>query len=900
MRRISLVALLAVPALFTATPAASARTLGAPGLISPANGSKVLELPAVSWRAVRGAAEYEYQISADPNFRSLAETSITGGNIRTHNLAGALSQVVPDATYWWRARAVDKNDHPGRWSAVRRIVKAWNVAPQLTHGDGVAISWPADPLVLSWTHVPYAVKYMVQIATDPALSNIVVGPVSQPQYTESTNFVLPTTLPNGTYYWAITPVDAEGNRGTRSTIGSFSWNWPTSTTTTETNLSVDPDVIDPFFTWNPIPGAARYEVEINQHPDFPAGSKWCCDSPTIGTSLAPQHVLGNNSTYWWRIRAIDANGNAGQWNYGQSFTEYFHSDPTTTTPSISNLTVRDASGNVLSGVPTTDTPIVTWDPISGASRYEVQLGSWNGSYCDWSNVASQPYYAETATTAWTPLGQRGLARPGPSAWPNPQYEFGPLTSGATYCLRVEARRDDDAQSQQVVSKWTYLNSTNDPNQPSFHYAAPPSAVTSQTFGPFTPSNAYICPGSAGCVSPVENSSPLRRNPVFTWNWLPGALGYFVVVSRDASFTDVADVGFTNVPAYAPRLANSEPLADKDTAYYWAVIPTQHVDGTGFNDPFGGNSNGSEDNPQSFNKSSVPPTLLGPDDGTNVSTWPTFKWTAAEGARNYRLQVSTDPSFGNPIDDITTDSTAYTSSSTYPADQTVYWRVRANDWIGQGMNWSAVRTFTRRLPSSAPTAGDPTGGDGLPVLYWQGVPGAISYDVHIDNGNNLPPTDATVDSTAFAATERRGKGTIHWQVQPNFPTSNFLKVGGGFFSPQPFLLTLSAPTGAHGVKSGSRFVLTWNPDPAAKQYEVDISNTDGFGTLLDFHRIDGTSWAPDINFSLPGNRGRLFWRVAGVDSWGTVGSFATGSFGRPRRICTTQIRHGRRVRHCVWR
>jgi hypothetical protein len=96
------------------------------------------------------------------------------------------------------------------------------------------------------------------------------------------------------------------------------------------------------------------------------------------------------------------------------------------------------------------------------------------------------------------------------------------------------------------------------------------------------------------------------------------------------------------------------------------------------------------------------------------------------------------------------------------------------------------------------------------------------------------------------------------------------------------------------------VLTWNPDPAAKQYEVDISNTDGFGTLLDFHRIDGTSWAPDINFSLPGNRGRLFWRVAGVDSWGTVGSFATGSFGRPRRICTTQIRHGRRVRHCVWR
>jgi hypothetical protein len=75
------------------------------------------------------------------------------------------------------------------------------------------------------------------------------------------------------------------------------------------------------------------------------------------------------------------------------------------------------------------------------------------------------------------------------------------------------------------------------------------------------------------------------------------------------------------------------------------------------------------------------------------------------------------------------------------------------------------------------------------------------------------------------------------------------------------------------------VISWNPDPAAKQYEVEVSTTDSFSLPIDDHRVDGTSWAPDIDFSLLANRGQLFWRVAAVDAYGTVGSYAAGSFGR---------------------
>src|SRR5207248_10542017 len=101
-------------------------------------------------------------------------------------------------------------------------------------------------------------------------------------------------------------------------------------------------------------------------------------------------------------------------------------------------------------------------------------------------------------------------------------------------------------------------------------------------------------------------------------------------------------------------------------------------------------------------------------------------------------------------------------------------------------------------------------------------------------------------TALAATGRHSIGTIHWQVRPMFPTSAFNTVGGPFFASQPYLLTLAPPRGAHGVKVGSRLVISWSPDPAAKQYEVDVSTSQSFSTMIDFHRIDGTSWAPDIN------------------------------------------------------
>jgi hypothetical protein len=613
-------------------------------------------------------------------------------------------------------------------------------------------------------------------------------------------------------------------------------------------------VFDPVFSWDAVPGAARYQVEVSSAADFPTGSIWCCSETTLGTSLAPEQELANNA-YYWRVRAIDARGDSGVWNYGPGFTKAFDN----LTPSIPNLRMVGASGQTLvtsGGAPvSTDTPIVTWDPVAGASRYEVQVVPHDSVGCDWSDAARAPYLAETASTAWTPEGAFA-PHIGPSSWPSPQ-QAGALATDTAYCVRVLARSDNDAHGGQVVSPWTQINGD---NQPAFYYAAPPAPGTPGVGLPMPASN-YILPAS-GTVTP--------RTPLFTWQRVSGAQGYYVVISRDAAFTDIADVGFTNVPAYAPQLTNDEPLRDETTSYYWAVLPTTDPNGNGEY------SSWDQDSPQTFNKSSIAPKLLAPANRAIVATEPTFHWTGAENARNYTLEVSADPSFGDLLDNVTTDQTVYTSNTTYPADKHLYWRVQANDWAGHGLNWSATHTFVRTLPSPVPSSLNPTKGQGIPLLRWSPVTGATGYDVHVAWVNGQT-SNYTVSSPALTFLSWYGPGIWHWQVRADFPTSGFATASSGYSAYQPFVRLLKAPTGARGVRGAGRVLVSWSQDPSAKQYEVDIATTNGFSTIVSSVRTDNTSWAPDLDPILPQDKGTLYWRVAAIDGYGNVGTFAIGRF-----------------------
>jgi hypothetical protein len=778
-----------------------------------------------------------------------------------HNTAITDLKTIPNGTYYWRVRGVTATDHVGRWSATRVLNKEWTQAPGVISPVGGGVSWPQNPLALHWSPVDHATQYYVWIATDPALSNLVVGSVSSPVKSQGPVFTYPGVLAPGRYYWAVTPVDAEGNQGTRSPVTSFTWSWPSDTSTSLTNVSTDSSVFDPQFSWAPIPGATSYQVQVNSSPSFPAGSEFCCSDTVLGTTLTPTRYLPNATQLYWRVRAVDSNGDAGDWNNGSSFTESFDQ----LNPTIQNLTLRDINGNALASGSATQTPIVTWSPVPGASSYEIQITPYSIG-CDWT---AKIIDETTATTAWTP--QWGGKHIGPASWPGP--EGGGAPPPGNFCFRVLARRDDQADGgSTIISDWSQLGGF---NGNAFDFLAPP---TGGSLGlNQTPASAYIAPSTAGLSATVTST------PLFTWQPVAGAGGYYVVVARDACFTDVIDVGFSDTNAYAPRIADGAPYADETSAYYYAVVPANTPSGSGvLTDPEC--SAGSQDSPQSFTKESVPPTPVSPANGSAAPTQATFHWTSAQGARNYELQVAGDPSFGSPILQVTTDSTAYTTETTLPANKTLYWRVRANDTTGQGLNWSATESFTHQLPVPSPSAGNPGGGETIPVFGWSAVTGASSYNVHVDQADGTTK-DWTTDSPNIAPTEWWGTGIWRWQVRANFPGG----VSGAYFSPESQYVRIeNAPSGANGTRSGARIMMSWNPDPNAKQYSVQLSATDGFASTAASGTTDNTVWVPQITGKAATQK--LYWRVASVDQGGNTGTYATGIFNAPAKPHHKKSKH----------
>jgi hypothetical protein len=185
-------------------PAASAPATPVP--VGPPDGIEVTFLPTVAWNPVSGADHYIVEFGADPSFNPALFT------ISTKNTRAVPDKTVPNGTYYWRVQAFDSGGMGSPWSPPMAVEKNWAGNTSLTQpADGATISYPADPLVLRWTAVQGAAKYRVSIAADPALASIVGD--GNPFEVQAINLAPNLLLPANTYYWAVTPLDAQGTLG---------------------------------------------------------------------------------------------------------------------------------------------------------------------------------------------------------------------------------------------------------------------------------------------------------------------------------------------------------------------------------------------------------------------------------------------------------------------------------------------------------------------------------------------------------------------------------------------------------------------------------------------------------------------------------------------------------------
>jgi hypothetical protein len=851
-------------ALIMATGAPGASTAaGTPRAVTPAAGKRVQSLPFFGWTAVRGADHYEFELAADSGFNSPVLGS--AGQFTTKNTRATVSKTLPNGTYWWRVRAITASGSVGPWSAARKLVKAWRAAPNLlAPTNGSKVAYPS-PLVFSWAPVAGAATYLVSLATDAGLGSL-VG--SQPIETSALSLAPAVALHVGTYYWAVTPVDAEGNRGIRSVVRSFQWAWPSVPTNLHVQDLVGPnDANDPAFgptpfdtalflpqfSWTVVPGATRYELEINSDDSWATGSRVCCDDKILAPTFTPTKTFLSNR-YFWRVRAFDADGNAGAWapagNGGttNSFVKTFDNVCTDELPdncvpapgpSIRDLRVEDWSGAVVTGG-STSSPVIIWSPVPGASSYEYEVTRYHDGGCDFTWSKGDHWHAFTSTAAWTPMGPALSRAPYPGSV---TVDNKSLVAGAQYCVRVRAQTDRDAHGNAVFGDFTSIPSGTSTPGVAFTYSGGTGGVVSS-----------LAPGDY--LTPAQGTS-LRQMPFFRWRPVIGAQGYWILVSKDPSFTNVVDYAYTVSPTYAPRTSSGvTTYPDESTTYYWAVLPNLGARTSG--DPAGAVHG-------TFQKEVPPAELRVALDQPQ----PVFRWKPVAGARNYELEVSSDPNFGSIVEKAATPSTSYTAAVTYPPGKKLYWHVRADDEKKIGLSW-ASSSFEYRLPAPS-LAGNARSGDTIPTWRWKPVLGATSYDLHADLPNGTHSDFSGLRTAAFTATKMTGTGIFHWQVRANFPNSSGT-THGPYSRPVAYARTIKPPTGAHAVGGGTSIALVWRPKVGAKQYKVQIATKPDFSSTVEQVTTDNPTFAPLLSSFNYLHGGVYYWRVAAVDANGNSGDY----------------------------
>jgi len=250
-----------------------------------------------------------------------------------------------------------------------------------------------------------------------------------------------------------------------------------------------------------------------------------------------------------------------------------------------------------------------------------------------------------------------------------------------------------------------------------------------------------------------------------------------------------------------------------------------------------------------------PALISPADGyTPVGPELSLEWSpvvdiGSSGLQGYELQVDDQPTFESPLASVLLMATRHTL--TLPANGTYYWRVRANDYVGNSSAFTASRVI-RYLPIP-PTA----------VLTANHLDGAAPLAVEFDGDLSLDP-DGTLVSydwdfgdgvrvsgpTASHTYTSAGTYTARLKVTDNDGLKAFdaAAVTVGVVEPE-VLVSLRKPATASSIggaalpsyandgdiADGTR-VWDAGTDNAGEWWQVDL------GKIYDISRVTVYAWA----------------------------------------------------------
>ena len=642
--------------------------------------------------------------------------------------------------------------------------------------------------------------------------------------------------------------------------------------------------------------SVKYEWQIARNPQFTDDLR---SGETSELQLQPDG-LEAKTTYYWRVRGINAAGGQGAWSAARNF-KVAVLKPT-------DLDVLDEEY--------TNRPQFEWTKVDGASGYTIQVSKFSnfssllttGTVTGEANTRFTPavnlpattdlwwrvransatygpgLYAESVTSFTVPAAPAipALSLPANNAlvitrtptlkWlavkdatgylyqvaKDPEFmevvvqnneelddlsvTLSELDPAATYYWRVRAKKD------LLMSGWSTART--------LRVALPPPTLTA-------PENGW-------------NVQHLR--PTLEWEPVPGATGYTLQISRNSTFTSL--VGTYNRTAAQTDYTPTANLPAK-TSLYWRVQTKSTLYGpSAWSDPF------------MMEMPNPPPTPVQKSPAVNALVFaesnPWLDWTDVNvpDFQYYQVIVSTeaDCSAWNVRNESPTESQfTLDYAGAFVPNKKYYWTVRAFNTQSQWSAWSPCRAFRAAVaaPELMEPADDPDTAlkTNRPEFKWKAVEGASGYTIQLSRNAAFTSIVATGNASGLAWTPSVNlpEVKLYWRVRANSTTngpgawSNQYPMPSTYWSfipgaPLP-IPALVAPNNSYLWTEEVPVDLKWNYTvPASKTldgYLVQVARDDAFSDkAVNVTRDDHLQV-----LSYPLNEGVLeagktyYWRVA---------------------------------------
>ena len=872
--------------------AASTGTLPAPTVTG---GNDAQGRPTLKWNAVSGAAKYEVYRALSKDGDYIKYSTVTGTSYTN------TSYIESGNTYYYKVRALKSDGTAGAWSSVVSVTyKQTLPAPTVTGGND-----SQGRPTLKWKAVSGAAKYEVYRARSKNGDYIKYSTVTGTSYT-NTSYI----EDGNTYYYKVRALDANGTAGAWSSIVSVTYK---QTLPAPTVTGGNDSQGRPTLKWKAVTGAAKYEVYRARSKD----GDYIKYSTVTGTSYTNTSYIENGNTYYYKVRALDANGTAGAWSSVVSVT-YKQTLPA---PAVTG-------GNDAQGRPT-----LTWKAVTGAAKYEVyRARSKDGDYIKYSTVTGTSYtntsYIENGNTyyykvraldangtagAWSSVVsvtyKQTLPAPtvtgGNDAQGRPTLTWKAVTGAAKYEVYRARSKDGDYIKYSTVTGTSYTNTSYIENGNTYYYkvraldangtAGAWSSIVSVTYR--KPAAATVASGKCGDSA----------------KWTLDAAGTLTISGSGKTWDFIDEDWNANAPWYdaSLRLRIKKVVVEKGITYVGTRAFYDCSEMTSVSLPTTLETMGADVFMYCTGLTSVTipdgvtfisgDFFLGctslksvtlPDSLRNIGGC-TFMYCAS--LTSVRLPANLRYITWRMFKDCTSLTSVTIPRGTVEVKKEAFdgcTSLKNVTFTGSAADWKGVtiRPGNTALTSAAikcigstvltaPTLTLSVSKKGQPTLKWSAVSGAAGYQLwcSYDGGNDYDPSyrwlannDKTATSyTVPADTLKKGQ-TYTFKVRAvtsSGAVGSFSKEVTFTYNPAA---SLPAPTVTGGNDAQGRPTLKWNAVSGAAKYEVYRARSLN-GDYIKYSTVTGTSYT---NISYIENGNTYYYKVRALDANGTAGAWSS--------------------------